>query len=289
MRVMVATDGSADAKAAVEWVRRLPLADDARFLVLSVIPRPLVANQADWETTERQVRVHEAHEAIDDACRLLGASVASRIAEGDAREEIVATALDWAADLIVLGARGLSAVKEFLLGSVSLGVARHAPCPVLVCKGSPRSVHTITVAHDGSPGARAAFTFVTGLPLLPATHMRIIGVAEPMRYPPTAPEIIGGALRAAVADIERERCASLERALAPEIAALRARVSTADLTVAVGLPAPEILRYADVTETDVLVVGARGLGTMKRLLLGSVSEAVLRHAACPVLVVRGRA
>jgi nucleotide-binding universal stress UspA family protein len=89
--------------------------------------------------------------------------------------------------------------------------------------------------------------------------------------------------------VEHERCAALERALTPEIEALRARVTTADLSIAVGHPAPEILRYADVTDTDLLVVGARGLGTMKRLLLGSVSEAVLRHAACPVLVVRGRA
>jgi nucleotide-binding universal stress UspA family protein len=96
-------------------------------------------------------------------------------------------------------------------------------------------------------------------------------------------------LRASIADIERERCAALERALTPEIAALRQRVSTADLTIAIGPVAPEILRYADVTDTDLLVVGARGLGTMKRVLLGSVSEAVLRHAGCPVLVVRGRA
>jgi nucleotide-binding universal stress UspA family protein len=289
MRVLVATDGSVDAKAAVEWTRRLPLAGDARFLVVSVVPRPVVPDQPDWVTKERQIRVHAAHEAIDEGCKLLGVSTASRLAEGDAREEIVAAAVDWAADLIVLGARGLSAVKEFLLGSVSLGVARHAPCPVLVCKGSPRSVHTITIAHDGSPGAREALRLVTALPLLPATRLRIIGVAEPMRYPPTAPEIIGGALRAAVADVEHERCAALERTLTPEIEALRARVTTADLSIAVGHPAPEILRYADVTDTDLLVVGARGLGTMKRLLLGSVSEAVLRHAACPVLVVRGRA
>jgi nucleotide-binding universal stress UspA family protein len=288
MRVLVATDGSQDAKAAVEWVRRLPLADDARFLVVSVIPPPVVASQADWVTTERQVRVHEAHEAIDEACKLLGVAVASRLAEGDAREEIIATAIGWAADLIVLGARGLGAVKEFLLGSVSLGVARHAPCPVLVCKGSPRSVHTITIAHDGSPGAEEALRFVTGLPLLPATRLRIIGVADPVRYPPTAPEIIGGALRAAVADIERERRATLERRLAPAIAAARACVSTADLSIGLGQPATEILRYADVTDTDLLVLGARGLGTMKRLLLGSVSEAVLRHAGCSVLVVRSR-
>jgi nucleotide-binding universal stress UspA family protein len=289
VRVIVATDGSAEAKGAVEWARRLPLPNDARYLVVSVVPPPVLPHLSDWETTERQACVHAAHKAIDEACALLGASVEGRLAEGDPREAIVGAATEWGADLIVLGARGLSAVKEFLLGSVSLGVARHAACPVLVCKGSPRDVHTVTIAHDGSPGAREALRFVAGLPLPPSTRVRVIGVAEPMRYPSTTPEIVGGALRAAVADVERERRVALERTLAPEVAMLRGRVPTVDLSVSVGPPAPEILRYAEVADSDLLVVGARGLGTMKRLLLGSVSEAVLRHAVCPVLIVRGRA
>jgi nucleotide-binding universal stress UspA family protein len=289
MRVIVATDGSADARTAVQWARRLPLPGDARFLVVSVVPPPALPSLPDWETRERQACVHAAHEAIDDACARLGASVERQLVEGDPREAIVAAAAEWSADLVVMGARGLSAVKEFLLGSVSLGVARHAACPVLVCKGSPRGVHTVTIAHDGSPGAREALRFVAGLPLPPSTRVRVIGVAEPMRYPSTAPEIVGGALRDAVADVEHERRVALERTLAPDVAMLRDRVSVVDLSVRVGPPAPEILRYADVADSDLLVVGARGLGTMKRLLLGSVSESVLRHAACPVLVVRGRA
>jgi nucleotide-binding universal stress UspA family protein len=288
MRVMVATDGSAEARAAVEWTRRLPLRDDARFLVVSVVSPPALPYASDWEATERQARVHEAHEAIDDASRLLGASVESRLAEGDAREALIAAATEWSADLIVLGARGLSGVKEFLLGSVSLGVARHAPCPVLVCKGTPRALHTVTIAHDGSPGARDALRFVERLPLPRTTRVRVIGVAEPVRYPPRPPEIIGGALPAPVAEVEHRRCEALERMLMSETAVLGALVSGVDLKVIAGLAAPEILRYAEVTDTDLLVVGARGLGPMKRLLLGSVSEAVLRHAGCPVLVVRGR-
>jgi nucleotide-binding universal stress UspA family protein len=233
MRVMVATDGSIDAKAAVEWARRLPS------------PGP--------------------------------------------RETIIETADDWAADLIVMGARGLSAVKELLLGSVSLGVARHASCPVLVCKGAPRAVRTVTIAHDGSAGACDALRFVGAWPLPATTAVRVIGVAEPMRYPATAPGILKGGLHAAVAAVENERRRALERTVAPELASVRSRVATAELSVTVGPPAPEILRYAELTDADLLVVGARGLGTMKRLLLGSVSEAVLRHAACPVLVVRKHA
>ena len=159
---------------------------------------------------------------------------------------------------------------------------------MLVCKGAPRNVHAVTIAHDGSPGAREALHFIAGWPLLPSTRVRIIGVAEPIRYPSTAPAIIGEALWAAVRDVERERRLALERVLAPEAAALRNRGARVDLHVTTGPPAPEIVRYAESNDSDLVVIGARGLGTMKRLLLGSISEAVLRHADCPVLVVRGR-
>jgi nucleotide-binding universal stress UspA family protein len=188
----------------------------------------------------------------------------------------------------VVGARGLSAVKEFLLGSVSAGVARHAPCPVLVCKGSPRPVRAITVAHDGSEGARDAMRVVTGWPLPSSTRLRLIGIAEPVRYPATAPGILAGPLHAAVASAEAERRGALERTLTAEARDVRGGMAQVDIKVTVGMPARDIVDYADVTETDLLVVGARGLGAMKRLLLGSVSEAVLRHATCPVLVVHPR-
>src|ERR1041384_6625559 len=133
MRVIVATDGSADAKVAVEWTRRLPLPDDTRFLAVSVVPPPTLPNLPDWETEARQAIVHAAYDATDHSSTQLGASVATRLAGGDPREAPSEVATGWAADLVVMGARGLGAVKEFLLGSVSLGVARHAPCPVLVC------------------------------------------------------------------------------------------------------------------------------------------------------------
>lgn len=288
MRVLIATDGSADAKNAVEWVRHLPLPEDTRYLVVSALAPPLLPALPESADDPRQIWIREAHAAIDDARAALGRRglVDGRVIEGEAREAIVATAEQWSADLVVLGARGLSAVKEFLLGSVSLGVARHAPCPVLVCKGAARAVRTITFAHDGSAGARDALRVAARWPLSARMRLRVIGVVEPVRYPSTAPGILAGWLRGAIAEVEAERRVALEATLATEVAGLRGRVSTVDLSVAVGLPALEILRYTDVTDSDLLVLGARGLGTMKRLLLGSVSEAVLRHAMCPVLIVR---
>jgi nucleotide-binding universal stress UspA family protein len=56
--------------------------------------------------------------------------------------------------------------------------------------------------------------------------------------------------------------------------------------VQVGKPATEIVRAAKEWPGDLIVIGSHGRGGVERLLLGSVAEAVMRHAACPVLVVR---
>jgi nucleotide-binding universal stress UspA family protein len=55
-----------------------------------------------------------------------------------------------------------------------------------------------------------------------------------------------------------------------------------------GRPAAEVLAAAEEPGVDLVVLGARGLGTIGRLLLGSVSERVLQHAPCPVLIVKGK-
>jgi nucleotide-binding universal stress UspA family protein len=290
MRVLIATDGSADALDAVHWARELPLAPDTSYLVISVVAPPVLPALPESEDSPRKLWLLGARAAVDDACAALGAGVRAegRVVEGEARDAIVTTARTWGADLIVVGARGLSAVKEFLLGSVSAEVARHAPCPVLVCKGTPRPVRTITIAHDGSEGARAAMAAVTGWPLPSSTRLRVIGVAEPVRYPATAPGILAGRLHAAVASAEAERRNALERTLVTDAEGVRSGLPAVDIKVTVGPPARDVVEDAAVTDTDLLVVGARGLGAMKRLLLGSVSEAVLRHATCPVLVVHPR-
>jgi nucleotide-binding universal stress UspA family protein len=59
-------------------------------------------------------------------------------------------------------------------------------------------------------------------------------------------------------------------------------------TTPTGQPAATILREAEMSDADLIVVGARGLGLLERVALGSVSESVLRHAGCPVVVVRPR-
>lgn len=287
MRVLLATDGSDDAKAAVAWLRALPLPADREIMVITVVNRMVVPLDPNLLGELDAALVVEARRLADDTAAelLTGRSAIGRVAQGDPREQIVRSAADWGADLIVMGARGLGAVREFFLGSTSLGVARRAACPVLVCKGEPRDIHTITVALDGSAHARRALAWVATLPLPQPTRVQLIAVAEPEHYPSSAPGILRESLRTAVAAVEAERRAALEGELASAAELLRGRVHLVERHVMTGAPAEAVVRGAQRQGSDLIVVGARGLGAVTRLLLGSVSESVLRHAGCPVLVV----
>ena len=284
MRVLVATDGSADARDAIEWLLHAPLPADAHISVITAMPVPVAyeALKMAWSELRKQ-----AGDVVEQARRRLAdrwSDVTARVVDGDARRVILDAADDERTDLIVLGARGLGAIATFLLGSVSLGVARQAQCPVLICKGAPRPIKSITVAVDGSDHARAALRFVCGLPLSPDVSLHLVSVAETLRFPSTAPAIIAPQLRAAMHDYETEARRRLDDVLAAAKAAVPQGTAVSTAT-AIGPLMPTILGEADKHASDLIVVGARGIGGVKRLVLGSVSEAVLRHATCPVLVV----
>ena len=288
-RILVATDGSNDAGRAIDWIADFPLPADAAVDVVNAVRLPFPMDQIivlGW-----QEFLAESERVVAEARRRLEKrwpTVAGRVLEGDPRKVIVDAATKAGSDLIVLGARGLGAVASFLLGSVSIGVTRHAPCPVLVCRGAARPVRSVTLAVDGSADARAAVDYFAGLPLPSGLRVRLVAVVEPLRYPTSAPGFIGDTLRAAMQDFENESRQHLEAALAPLATMLRSRVQDVVTTTPTGPPAATILREAELNDSDVIVVGARGLGALERVALGSVSEAVLRHAPCPVLVVRPR-
>jgi nucleotide-binding universal stress UspA family protein len=153
---------------------------------------------------------------------------------------------------------------------------------VLVVRPNARPLRSAAVAIDGSAGALDAARFFARFPLPPALRVRIVAVVEPPRLPGLAPALAGSALRAAVALITDDRRRALEDAV--EQAAKRFADPVRELPVGA---AAETLEHL-AAEVDLLVVGARGSGAWARLLLGSVSERVLRHAACPVLIVHGR-
>lgn len=290
MRILVATDGSTSAHEAIKWLEHFPLPETAAVEVISSSGLPFAA-QAVLAMGWRQL-LAETQRVVDDARERLAkrwTTAVGRTLDGDARDAIIAAATQAKSDLIVLGARGLGAAASFLLGSVSLAVSRDAPCPVLVCHGRARPVRKVVIAYDGSADARTALDFCRQLPFAPDVMVHLVGVVDPLPYPTTAPELIKPELKGLLQGYENEKRSKLAPALDEAATALRPSVGAIKIVMTKGGPAGMILEEARAHDADLMVLGARGLGTLQRITLGSVSESVLHQAKCPVLVVRRRA
>jgi nucleotide-binding universal stress UspA family protein len=289
MRVLMCTDGSDDARSACEWLARWPLPAGSRLRVVSAVSVPPSA--LDIPT------VHEFVASLREEARLAAEAAWKRLApgfvdseahvlDGEARDVILKAAEEWPADLIVLGARGLGAVAGVLLGSVSLGVARRAHCSVLVVKPGTVTGSNVVIGVDGSEQAAEAVRFVARLPLAPLTVVRLTGAVQPPPMPATTPRIARGIVQEARMQIVKERTATLERALADAARPLEGVAKHVERQMLVGTPTDVLLGAAARPDVGLVVVGARGLGAPQRVLLGSVSENVLRHAERPVLIVK---
>jgi nucleotide-binding universal stress UspA family protein len=178
------------------------------------------------------------------------------------------------ARLVALGARGLGGVAGQLLGSVSWQVAAHAACPVVVVRGHWRSAAgyapgPVAVGIDGSAVAHAALAL--GLEEAALRRVPLLAVCALADAPASlgAGRRLQEAFDRAVTECEKKH---------PDVSVLR--------QVAHGGPRSALLAAA--RGAQLLVVGSRGRGGIQGMLLGSVSQAVLHHAPCPVAVVHPR-
>lgn len=139
----------------------------------------------------------------------------------------------------------------------------------------------VLVAVDGSPSSRKAARFALALAEAAKAKVTLLSVLEPPQALPIAP--LGGFVVTTPAPTEAE-LRSVNATL-QEIASERRGV-TVSTQVEVGEVADTIVDVAQKAGVDLIVVGARGLGAAKRILLGSVSDRVVHHAHCPVTVYR---
>jgi nucleotide-binding universal stress UspA family protein len=281
MRVLVGTDGSPDAVRAADWLARFPLPAESQILVVSVLPH------LGPRAPEHQNALHaQARQVVEDArLKLAPAAVDVRLLEGAVRERLLQTAEEWNADLIVLGARGLSGVERALLGSVSLSVAREARCAVMIVKGAAKALQRVVVGLDGSEHSRHALSFMASLPLAADTELLLVGVAEKTHFPRSAPGLVADQLQAFIAEIDEEKKTQKQQILVDAENTLNRR-GRVELRAVVGNPPDEIVAVAKTTGAQLIVLGSRGLGRLQRLVLGSVSESVLLQSECTVMITK---
>jgi nucleotide-binding universal stress UspA family protein len=145
-------------------------------------------------------------------------------------------------------------------------------------------VETIVVGVDGSAGAGKALELAAAEAALRGAQLRVVSAWQ------IAPAVYGGGfvagIDASVLDAVREDAERVVREAVAEVAKLQPSVPCEGLTLE-GQPAEILLEHA--RDASLIVVGNRGHGGFGSLLLGSVSQQVVHHAACPVLVVRAAA
>ena len=289
-QVVVGYDGSEASKVALTWGMRAaqargvslviahagytPTGAIAGFVTL-VDPDPAVLREADAEMLT--AAAHEARREVP------GVEVRTEAVAGP----VVPVLLELmaGAELAVVGCRGLGTFKELLVGSTSLQLASHIAGPLVVVRSTDYvepgpEAGRVVVGIDGSSGSSAAAGFAfeeaslrgCGLTALSAWELPELHVYG------WRPEIIQRML----ADEERQA----RQALSESLAGWAEKYPAVDLRERLvrNEAAPALVTAS--AGAEVVVVGARGLGGFRSLLLGSVSHAVLHHAHSAVAVIR---
>jgi nucleotide-binding universal stress UspA family protein len=285
-RVLVATDGSTHARAAVATARTFPWPSNTRV-------RAVVACRSRWSGLRRPaIDALGGHfqRVAAGARRLLRRTWPNADAtavDGLPVDAILGEARRFRANLIALGWRGYGPMARLLMGSVSRGVVRRAFCPVLVVRRR-RDIRTVVVGVDGSPNARKAARFLASLKPPRSTRVILVYIVEPVTVPSAG--LLPGTVRTVLAreatkvNAERLRHGERElRAIAPRLKRAGWRVST---RVRLDVPLRGLLEVVKASKADLVCLGARGTGGVKRLLLGSVAEGALDRCPVGILLVR---
>ncbi|MBI4013488.1 MAG: universal stress protein [Candidatus Rokubacteria bacterium] len=290
--VLVATDGSSRARAALATAVAFPWPRGAR--ASGVIARrgfagPQIAGEwpvTVWEALDRSLDRVRAAARRALARRWPAAEVV--LVDQPPVEAILAQARRRKAGVVVLGSRGHGLLSRMVLGSVSRGVVRRADCPVLVVKRRLDEVRRVLVGLDGSPNARRAVAFVARLAVPPGGQVTVLRVVEPIRVPSLglAPASVRSAVGAQAEALNQQSIRAAEREVGEAAARLERRGWKVEAAVRRGVPLPELVRAVTAAGADLLVLGARGVGGVARLLLGSVAEGALGRAPVSVLVVK---
>lgn len=261
-RVVAGIDGSAAAEAAIRWAAAEAVSRRTGLLLVHAFvwpefPVPLGASEAAPGLRAGADKI--VRESVELAKTLEpGIEIEGTRVDGFPSPVLLRASRD--ADLVVIGSRGLGIALGALVGSTGLDLAANAHCPVVVVRPdlAAEGDHVV-VGYDGSSAASLALDFGLDFARRHQLRLRVVA-AQPVQT-------------------EQHRVTREE--LDNDIR--RAGGQDAELIHIEGHPAEQLLRLA--ADARLIVLGSRGRGGFAGMLLGSVSQTVLHHAACPVAVI----
>jgi nucleotide-binding universal stress UspA family protein len=175
------------------------------------------------------------------------------------------------ADLLVVGSSAQSLVGRVLVGDITRASLIGAPCAVAVAPlghaGAAGTIATIGVGYDGTPDCEAALSFARELAAIHGASVSVMTVVEP--------STVAGLLRSSPDEEDyAEEMAQARAALA--------KLEGVNGTVVLGWAGEELTSFGE--HVDLLVVGSRGYGPIRRLMFGGVATQLASSAPCPLVV-----
>jgi nucleotide-binding universal stress UspA family protein len=287
MRVLIAVDGSEGSFEATSQVGSLlrPDHDQVTFFCHPAqvqvhsrnLPKELVsgARNSLAEAVVNQAKARLPAAFSDKTAVIVG--------HQDARHGILLAARQSGAELIVLGARGLGPFKRLLLGSVSRTVVHASEIPIWVARPRVASsdAQKVLLASESVEAAKRATDLFTVLTVIYSLFAgRVPDWLQQQAHSPDVEELV----RVWVQEHDEELRSNQER-LGDFVSSLAAPLNTAKPVVLEGDSAESILTTAAQQHSNLIVIGTRQKWSPSASIFGSVSEAVLNHAQCSVLVV----
>ncbi|ELY47198.1 ferredoxin Fer [Natronorubrum bangense] len=270
--VLVPTDGSPVADNAGAYAIRLAERFDATLHVVHVAESTLIGGDDDGER------------AVDDlaeraAARTLEVTTSIRDLEGDVHRDILEYAETQEIDLIVMGTHGRSGLDRFLLGSVAQRTLQESPVPVATVHEETSletDLERLLVPTDGSHSAATALEHAIDLATETGSRLHIVHVSDER-------PLEDGTETIDVSDPDE----TAEIGLEPVDDAIRrireSELDAVDVSIPSGRVDQRILATASMHDADCIVMGTHGETGLRRYLLGSTTERIVRFAGVPVI------
>ncbi|MBA9005251.1 universal stress protein [Thermomonospora cellulosilytica] len=267
-RIVVGTDGSAQATMAVEWAADEAARHGAPLHVVHVVDdvalgMPAVAAEA------RQV-LERAEKLVRDRCPHV--PVGTEQTEGNAAFVLRERARD--AATVVVGHRGAGGFARLLAGSTALQVAGYAACPVVIVRGDAGAAGDVVVGLNLYGDNDAALDYAFQAASLRRARVRVVHAC------PLTQLLLEASRQDEALRIEQGQAQQIDRILSP----WTKRHPHVRIVRQIVRSHPVVALEEASRQASLLVVGARGHSALQGVVLGSVSHGVVHHAHCPVAV-----
>jgi nucleotide-binding universal stress UspA family protein len=280
LNVLLADDGSVDARAAADLLASLPHSRDSHITVLRIFTPLQIGEVSLIEETLHRTR---------DLLKSRHMHVHTELLLGYPSEKILEYAEEHHPDIVVMGARGLRSAIGLQLGGVAMHLAEDGRWPVLVVRSPYRPLKRVLMVTDGSDASSVACEYLGRFPLPDQIEVRVAHVLPP-EHPAVYVDPFAGSMPLItdeeLAEQNARETEDGKKILVEAINCLNRNSLAADMVLLRGDAAEEIMKYAREEQIDLIVAGSNGLGPVRAWLLGSVTRKLVHYSDRSLLIVR---